>query len=336
MNLNNKDVLLFAPQFYGYENAISDGLLAMGANVTYLDCNPNICESNIIRIFRKLNFRAKIFSLFFEIKKWRELTNKSKKKKYDIVLIVCAWAISDTFLAQIKDCLLKDSGRMILYYWDSRHNVADNRSRFKYFNRIYSFDSKDCEEESELVFLPLFYRNEYLKKNTLHIHERKYDLAIVASYNLFRYLLVEKLKQNNPQMSIYSYLYANRFIILLHKIFRKSCKNVDLKKVSHISLLPEEITSIYESSAAILDFPHPNQNGLSIRTFECMAMEKKMVTTNINVEKYDFYNTDNIYILSDDMELPVYEWFGNEYHTIESAIVDQYSIKSWIDRVLSE
>ena len=48
------------------------------------------------------------------------------------------------------------------------------------------------------------------------------------------------------------------------------------------------IIDIFKKSRAVLDIPIAGQNGLTMRTFECLAMKKKIVTTNENIKQYAF------------------------------------------------
>ena len=56
----------------------------------------------------------------------------------------------------------------------------------------------------------------------------------------------------------------------------------------------EEIISLISKSKAILDINHPSQVGLTMRTFETLGANKKLITTNENIKIYDFFDKENI------------------------------------------
>ncbi|MFH4210110.1 lipopolysaccharide biosynthesis protein, partial [Acinetobacter baumannii] len=62
----------------------------------------------------------------------------------------------------------------------------------------------------------------------------------------------------------------------------------------------DEIIKLYAKSNVILDISHPGQSGLTMRTFEAIGAGKKLITTNLNIKEYPFYNSDNIFIISRD------------------------------------
>ena len=46
----------------------------------------------------------------------------------------------------------------------------------------------------------------------------------------------------------------------------------------------------------LIDFVNPKHNGLSLRIFEALGHNKKLITTNKEVRKYEFYDESNILI----------------------------------------
>ena len=94
---------------------------------------------------------------------------------------------------------------------------------------------------------------------------------------------------------------------------------------------------IMKSSNIIVDVPMANQNGLTIRTFEALGFNRKLITTNKNIANYDFYNPTNIYIYegegSFDFES---DFFKKPYEILPKEIKEKYSLSSFISTLLSE
>ena len=79
-----------------------------------------------------------------------------------------------------------------------------------------------------------------------------------------------------------------------------------------------------------------NQNGLSMRTFECLGYHKKIITTNKNVLKYDFYREENIYYYDGENIDFDNIFFKSEYVEIDDELLKKYSLNTWIEKLLME
>ena len=61
----------------------------------------------------------------------------------------------------------------------------------------------------------------------------------------------------------------------------------DLVTVIRKSISLGEVNEYIENSQILLDIQQKNQLGLSFRVFESLGLEKKLITTNIDVKNYD-------------------------------------------------
>ena len=327
--LKNKEVLLLAPSFFHYEMELVKGMEREGAHVTYLNNDP----SNMFLVIKGVLEQASITTgwmvSWFEDSIARDLKNS----KYDSILVVCGWAITSRISGLLRKNHLREGGEMILYYWDSLSLLRDDISRWHYYDRIYTFDRSDYEKHKDrLSFLPLFYINSYSKDNKEI--SKDYDLFTVGSFKFNRYYDIEEIREKNPDINVCSYMFDSKWVVRFHKLFRPKYKNIDMNKLQFRMLTPEEVRDYYRRSKAVLDIPRENQNGLTIRTFECLAMEKKMVTTNAQIQYYDFYNPENIYVMGSNKQLPNKEWFDGEYMPLSTDLYEKYSIRSWLKKVL--
>ena len=77
------------------------------------------------------------------------------------------------------------------------------------------------------------------------------------------------------------------------------------------------------------------QIGLTIRVFEALGAEKKLITTNTDIVNYDFYCEENIYVYDGmfDLEAP---FFKMPYKKIEQDIYEKYSLRNWLSILLRE
>ena len=96
-----------------------------------------------------------------------------------------------------------------------------------------------------------------------------------------------------------------------------------------------EIAKVVDESRIILDVQHPKQTGLTMRTIEMIGMNKKLITTNESIRRYDFFYADNVAVVDrNDVKIP--EGFIKiPYRPLPKDIYEKYSLKIWILEVLS-
>lgn len=330
-NLKKKNILMIAPTFFGYRNKIAEEIGNMGGEVKIVNAYPDKYFYMLLNAFKYFKLPSEWLIRRFEDKQYKQ----AAKSKYDHVLVICGTYITSYLVKKIKENLLNDEGRMTLYYWDSISLLKDDQKRVTLFDSVYTFDYNDYVANKEKMnFLPLFYCNEYRQKSEKEKHN--YNLATIGSYKYDRYFMIRSLKEKNPHVKVLSYLYTQQSVFMIHKLLRKKYREIRTVDLSFKKLTSDEIRRIYSDVDAILDIPRTGQNGLTMRTFECLAMKKKLVTTNDSVKYYDFYNPQNIYVMDEKtLDLPSKDWFNNPYVEYKEGLIENYSISSWIGKVLS-
>lgn len=68
---------------------------------------------------------------------------------------------------------------------------------------------------------------------------------------------------------------------------------------------------------------------------EALGAKRKLITTNSDVEFYDFYNPTNILIVDRNNPVINTEFLNSEYSELPDEIYEKYSINSWIEKLLS-
>ena len=121
-----------------------------------------------------------------------------------------------------------------------------------------------------------------------------------------------------------------KFVYLYKKYFDPSFKNFDFKKLSFRSLTIENIIEYYDKSNVVLDISHPGQSGLTLRTFETIGAGKKLITTNMNIKDYPFFNPHNIFLIDRDNIQLNQDFFNHEYQAISEDLYEKCSIDGWI------
>ncbi len=328
--VKDKKILLFSPAFFNYENMIVDKMREMGADVDMY--NERSVSNAASRALLKIN--PNIFALK-TTKYYEKIIETIKDKDYDYILIVKCDMTPASILQSFK--IIFPNAKLCLYLWDSITNIPGIINKFRYFDSIYSFDLNDCEKYPQLKFRPLFFDDQF-RNQIADYSACKYDLSFLGTIHSDRYAVVRQIQTiaEEKGYSCFWFLYLqSKFIYYFYKFTKKEFKTIPKSKFSFKKMSAAEIAKIENESRAILDIQHPKQTGLTIRTIEMVGMNKKLITTNESIKKYDFYNPNNIMVIDrEKVEIPA-EFFNVPYTPIKEEIYEKYSLRQWIIDVLS-
>ena len=325
--LNGKKILYFSPLFFGYEQAIKSTLEhQFGAQVDFYDDRP----SNDIwtKIFIRLNLKSfvqrKIDAYYSTI--FHNITTIA----YDYIFIVSPETLGFHELKQIK--ALQPRATFILYMWDSFQN-KNSLNTLTLFDRVVTFDPNDAKIYN-LIFHPLFYIEDYASATANDL--KLYDICCIITAHSDRYSVTQKVKEYAQKLSLkmFTFLYLNSKLMYWgRRIFVRKYQYGSIDDFSFSPMSQNEIISIIAQSKAVLDINHPSQIGLTMRTFEVLGAQKKLITTNHNITSYDFYDENNILVI--DRENPILNsvFFNTPYHSLEPSIYASYSLHNWINFV---
>ena len=175
MFLENRNILFFSAQAFGYQNEIRAEMERMGARVDYFDERP--ANSFVVKAAIRLD------------RYHDRIIERTKNRKYDYVFFIKGESISVKNLDKIKE--LHPEARLIIYHWDS---IANNRNALRIlpvFDRAFSFDRPDCEKLG-IRFLPLFYLRDY-EEIGRQKPDYRYDLMFVGTVHSDRYGLLRRV-----------------------------------------------------------------------------------------------------------------------------------------------
>lgn len=206
-------------------------------------------------------------------------------------------------------------------YWDSFKKIRDSENTLLFFNEHFSFEKEDC-----IKF--------HLKPITnFYIH--KASSIIIPEYDAFFFgakdSRFEKIK------TLFEYLYKKGWKAkgLLVGKKTKINNNIFLEITQH--RIPfSECYTFSENTKIVVDICHPDQEGLSIRPFEAIGLKRKLITNNLNIKNYDFYNENNIFIINDFENLDIPNSFLNTpFEELPQNIYEKYHISNWLKNILN-
>lgn len=323
------NILLLCPSFYNYRAIIKGELKKQGYNVYAFDERPS--NSTIFKIVLRLlgsGFLKTITNRYYR----DILIGLSDIKVINTILIINPEAIGRDTLLLLKNKY--PNAEIVIYLWDSLKNKRYVSDLFEFCNRIYTFDSQDSKEFN-FAFLPLFFS--VVPHKTDVIERRK--IIFIGSVHSTRIDIIAKIKTISDRNNInfqFNLYFPSRLIFWLSYL-RKQClrrellSNVILKPLPYEHYLNEMLSAEY-----VLDISHPKQTGLTMRTMEAIAYNKKIITTNKNIQHYDFYDPNKHLILEDINEDNIINFIDSSEKecVYSSSAIENYSLSNWVKKIL--
>ena len=323
--LQSKKILLFSVSFFNYEKIIAERLKELGADVDFYDERP----SNSIFVKGLIRLKRELYKVQID-KYYKRILHEIKNKRYDYFLLIKGEVVPDFFIEELK--ALNPNIIMIYYNYDSFKNNPNARSILKYFDKKFSFDKKDAIEY-KINFRPLFFSNEYEEIRNFQTNSQ-FESMFIGTAHTDRYLISEKVKSwcDSNNFRSFAYYYSpSKYVFHFKRIFDKTFKKFDIKKISFRSLEHAEIIELYKKSKAVLDINHPFQTGLTMRTFEALGAGRKLITTNAQVMDYPFFDPENILVIDRNNIVLNSAFFQTNFKAISNETLFLMSLDGWID-----
>ena len=271
--------LLITPGFLGLDQLLYGAFKKRVANLDhYYDRQNNVIFKFILRL------NVPFLSQFISNRYYKRLT-ASLNKAYDIVVIVNPEALPLAYLDRIK----KSSKKTVIYFWDG----SVTKPKIKLYSgldgvSIYSFDRNDCEKYG-FHYLPLFIPEDSSPSN---ISNKNIDLCFVASCHYQRLSLAEELYKLSL---LYGYTAEIRVSAssVLHFYYFRMLSLIKGYKIELFSsaLNHQDYLAVLARSKVVVDMiSDPNQSGVSLRTFEALSKNCKLLTNNQSLKNENFFD----------------------------------------------
>ncbi|MDP2106872.1 MAG: hypothetical protein Q8J76_12830, partial [Desulfobulbaceae bacterium] len=278
----------------------------------------------LLRIFPKLAWRFS--DLFFF--PWLE---KIAPKQCDIILIIKGEGISPNFLKKLRSRY--QNAQFILYLWDSLSNCKHIELKFPFFDDYYSFDPSDCKDFPQFTFRPLFFLDKYLTNG--NTSEGK-GIFFVGTLNGDRPRVISRLLSTLDQQVRFNYFLfvRSRIELALRRLIDKHLRKLGDDRLIFKPISTETLVNHINNCAAVLDIEHPNQTGLTMRTFEVIASGKKLITTNKSILGQDFYDATRIHVIDRVTPIVSNDFLDSELPPLSEDFILKNSLRGWLSAIL--
>jgi hypothetical protein len=138
-----------------------------------------------------------------------------------------------------------------------------------------------------------------------------------------------------PDMVGYWYLFLQApWVFYAYKITNPAFRHARISAFRFSPLPKSKVQEVFFKSLSILDIEHPQQTGLTMRTFETIGANKKLVTTNQRIREYDFFDSRNICVIDrKSPQLPI-DFLNLPYKPLPGSLYNKYRLSSWTEEVL--
>lgn len=281
--------LLITPKrFYIFHKFLAEALESRGYEVSVV--NDEYPE-NIIGVL--LGNFIPVISKLLTLRFFRKYL--SQNVTYDLVIIVKGRGISRE---SIK-CLRSYAKKIVGYNFDSFLYNPSPLQWMKTVDKYATFDHQDSMDHG-LKKIELFASIE-----DAHSIEKTTDLSVVLKNHSNRLLYLDQISCLFSRLKSEIFIYERNFItfiknFMVHPLLMfKWRKYISFKPLNYSYYLDMLNRSVYT-----LDFAHPKQTGTTIRCFEALACNTKIISNNKYILKNPAFNQDNaiIYPLNGNVE----------------------------------
>ena len=321
-----KKVLFISISFFNYEKHIIESIKKLGYDVDFYD--ERVYNNSIFKAINRVNKNLikRINNNYF-----LNIFKETKHKQYDFLFVIKGEIISKDFINLFKRNNPK--AKLIYYTFDSIKNNPNSLKILKYFDKCYSFDFQDVKKYPNLILKHLFFTSDFRYSN----EDKFYNISFIGTLHSNRYELIKGIIDKFKDHYIYFFSQA-KWYFFLKKIFNKDSKNISYKDVKFEKLSLGEVADIFKKSKCVIDVQRYNQTGLTMRTFEVLAANCILVTTNNNILKLpdidlnkiviiDFYNLE---LTIEKIENKLNHQINNLDNKFYEKFLFKYNIDNWV------
>lgn len=284
--------------------------LKQNENVYFVESQSIKPKNKILAFIQRVHFSFKINSIinlpFKSI--WYKIKAEKFNDKDNYIFIVTDGVLGNPDISLYKKIKKKIKNSYFILYTVDSIDLKQNKGVRKYFkdniwDLVYTFDYQDSQKYN-LKFLNYHY---YSNREIVKKDKPKYDIYYISMIKEERFnneiKLIKKLNESNISCNV--------------DFFNRN--NVDTSNYSEISGIKfltkkkpyNEVLKEIENSNCILEILQPGQKGQTLRYFEAIVYNKKLLTNNENIKNMPFYNPKYMKVFKtiDDID---FNWIKKE------------------------
>ena len=294
-----KELLLISPKLTGYEEVLIEKLTERNYTAHFYSAGIKMPRNEISWFWRGirglaiyLNIRSLLLLLQLKEKKYYANSLSKLPSPFDVVLIFGGKLANLNCLKQLKENGVR---KTIIFLWDDLQDIRITENSLGLCDEKFSFSTGDVGKHG-IKFRPSFYHPMFEYNG----EEKNIDIYYKANIrDKERVTLIKAIDDATPN-------YKKEINFFSKKKSKKDLNRFDSsssydKYCVNTYSSTEEIAIKSKHSKVLIDICFQNQKGLGLRAIEAIGSNCKLITTNTEIKKYDFYNTNNIFLLENDL-----------------------------------
>ncbi|WP_446787730.1 hypothetical protein [Macellibacteroides fermentans] len=287
---------------------------------------PVDMSSSCLRFLRKIHFSKKINNIVkIPLKSiWESfytISNYPFEAEYEYYIIIGNFAITYFHLEFLEKLRRRGNIKIVLYFTDpvcSEHATVAYETTKKFnYDYVYTFDSSDAIRYN-FYYTGLMYSYKHVAKK--RIESDIYFVGVNKNRLATLRKIYKKLTDNGVNCDFYVAGVNEQDVVADGIIYNKRCSY-------------NEVVEKLQSYRAILEVLQNGQSGVTLRYYEAICYNKKLITNNPEVKKLPFYSSDNIFVFNDICEIdPCWVLEG----TPDYGYKGEFSPLNWIRRIGNE
>lgn len=255
-----------------------------------------------------------------KIKKVLKLLGYKKiVQKYDNIIVFADGRLPVILIYYLK----KRDTRLIIWRWNSVGKIDDEFNQLKKYGEIWTFDRKDAELNGWKLNTQFYFNNN--ENNNLMCEPYARNGAYFVGDN--------KGREKNLE-TIYNLL-TRANVTCDFWVCNKKGNFAGIKSIENF-ISYEDIINEVKKHSILIDLVKEGQTGITIRVMEALFYSKKLITNNVAVKQYSFYNPANVFIYGVDDKSRIMEFLTNPYVEISKEIKEQYLIDQWLRNFIKD
>lgn len=275
---------------------------------------------------------------------WIDILNSDKyNKTYDFCFVLDGQSLSPILFKTLRE--RNSNVKIVNYLFDTTTEVYHFEKNFPFFDKIFSFDI--CEvEKYHINFLPIYW------VPCDGGDAPKYDIFGFGAIKNDRFTMFSRLERIAQKNGLSYFLKLYNFL-KIHNMFLYRIRCAIFKRF-HIPniITPKAILSSFATKETIspsdfrlhiagakiiIDTSSPFQDGLTARYMWSLGLGKKIITSNANARRYDFFDEKQVLVYSDSTtDEQIEEFLTSKYEMTPSQKerVIQYRLDNWLKTML--
>lgn len=251
---------------------------------------------------------------------WINKVLKNQIRDYDVIILSAT--LFNNKLIPLIDNWSKSDSRLILWFWNPVEKVGNPTIISNRWRKV-CFDLMDSEKYG------IDFNNTYYFKDLVTLKD---ITKIENRENKSVYFLGQDKGRLIDLLDIKELLNGFSLDVDLHVVKDRTSSVLDFKYKPKISY--HEVIRMIRYHDILLDYNQVGQSGLTLRIMEGLFFQKKIITNNISVKQYDFYNPANIFILNMDPIENIIEFINTDFEKVPDEILSRYEFQNWLNRLI--